>query len=399
MKVSYVIVTHNRRSALGRTLKRLRALVRPGEAQDIWVIDNASDDGTGGMLAEAYPDVHLIERADNAGACARTDAVGRAEGDLLVFLDDDSYPMAGVIEMALERFSTRPSLGLLGGAIELPDGSAEASAYPLIPVGCGMIGRHEALREIGGFDRWFSRQAEEFDLAMRMLGAGWGVERDGSMVFRHDKPAGQRRSAEVCRLDLRNNLVVAGRYLPHDLGQAFREDWIQRYALIAEGLDLEICVDAIVAEADERLAADGEQMIRPLSAAAIDRVFEIESQARRVAEWSRRFEPCRVVIADYGKNVFTTYDACRRSGLEVLAVADTNPAFAGHFYRGVPILTDAEALDLKPEGVVVANINPAQVGGRWLGIKAMTDLPLLCFNADDDDHDVVRPWSLKRGAA
>lgn len=397
MKISYVIVTHNRRTALQRTLKRLRALVPHGTPQDIWVINNASSDGTEQMLEDAFPSVHVINRADNAGACARTDAIGQAEGDLLVFLDDDSYPLPGVIEAATRHFVEKPSLGMLAATIELPDGSTEASAYPLVPVACGMVARHEALREVGGFDRWFNRQAEEFDLAMRMLAAGWRIERDSSLVFRHDKPTGQRRSAEVCHLDLRNNLVVAGRYLPPDLAKQFRDDWITRYALIARSLELDINLDAAVAEADERLTADGRQMKHSVSAAAIDRVFELESQPRRIAEWSRRFEPCRVVIADYSKNLYTTAEACRRSGLEVIAIAEQNPVFDGHFYRSIPIMNDEEALELKPDGIIISTINPAQAGKRWLTLEATAPCPILCFA--EDEQGVDQPWAMERGAA
>ncbi|MEQ9454783.1 MAG: glycosyltransferase [Phycisphaeraceae bacterium] len=397
MNVSYVIVTHNRRSSLTRTLKRLRALVPPNQTQDIWVIDNASDDGTVATLNESFPEVHLIERRDNAGACARTDAIGRAAGDLLIFLDDDSYPLPGVTEAAIERFARQPSLGLLAGAIELPDGSAEASAYPLCPVGCGMIGRHHALKELGGFDRWFGRQAEEFDLTLRMLLAGWGVERDPNLVFRHDKPAGQRPAAEVCLLDLRNNLVIADRYLPPDLALAYRTDWTQRYTLIAAGLDLDVSMDTAVAEADEKRTAEARTARTALSPAAVERVFGIEAQARRVAEWSRRYEPRHVLIADFSKNLYATYDACRRSGLEVIAIAENNPAFSGHFYRDVPILDDRSAFELEHDGVIVSTINPAQLPARLRDIRPITSKPILDFAEQEDS--AAEDWQPSRGAA
>ncbi|WP_428388981.1 glycosyltransferase family 2 protein [Mucisphaera sp.] len=397
MKISYVIVTYNRIDALRRTLKRLHALVASGEAQDIWVIDNASEDGTAEAVAAAFPDVHLIARASNGGACARTDAVGRATGDLLVFLDDDSYPLPGVVEAAVERFLRQPSLGLLGGAIELPDGSGEASALPVVPVACGMVARHAALQEVGGFDRWMSRQAEEFDLAMRLLQAGWGVERDASLVFRHDKPAGQRASAAICKLDLRNNLVVAGRYLPADLAAAYRRDWVQRYSLIAESLDLEVSMDAAVAEADEKLAAESRLVRQPLSAAAIERVFGLEAQARAVAAWSRRVEPRRVAIADFGKNLFATYEACRRSGLEVVAVTERNPAFVGRFYREVPICAEDDALVMGADGVVLSTLHPATIDDRVKALQGMYAAPILDFGSHEED--AAMGWQTQRGAA
>jgi GT2 family glycosyltransferase len=59
-------VTYNAARVLPRQLEALLGQTRP--LQEIIVVDNASGDGTGAMLAERYPQVTVLKMAENLGA-------------------------------------------------------------------------------------------------------------------------------------------------------------------------------------------------------------------------------------------------------------------------------------------------------------------------------------------
>ena len=99
---------------------------------------------------------------------------------------------------------------------------------------------------------------------------------------------------------------------------------------------------------------------RTLSPRNVEMIFGLESQAQAIATWARQNGVKRVVIADFSKNLYATYQGCDRAGLRVDAIADGEPAFAGMIYRGVPVLEDAAAIR-KIHGVVISNVNPAQI--------------------------------------
>lgn len=67
-----VVITHDRRDELLRTLARLRELP---ERQRVIVTDNASGDGTAEAVLRGFPEVLLPEPGTNLGAVGRDLAV------------------------------------------------------------------------------------------------------------------------------------------------------------------------------------------------------------------------------------------------------------------------------------------------------------------------------------
>ena len=104
MQVSVVIPTYNRSRVLVRTLEALarQTLVGTGIPYEVIVVDDGSTDDTAARvrrISVAYPAplVYLHQENRKQGA-ARNLGVGRAQGDRLVFLGDDTVPAGDFLE-------------------------------------------------------------------------------------------------------------------------------------------------------------------------------------------------------------------------------------------------------------------------------------------------------------
>ncbi|MCK4472571.1 MAG: glycosyltransferase, partial [Anaerolineae bacterium] len=69
--LAVVIVSWNVRDLLVACLRSIFAdLDRSGLTAQVWVVDNASADGTPEMVAEEFPSVHLVVSQENLGFAA-----------------------------------------------------------------------------------------------------------------------------------------------------------------------------------------------------------------------------------------------------------------------------------------------------------------------------------------
>jgi rhamnopyranosyl-N-acetylglucosaminyl-diphospho-decaprenol beta-1,3/1,4-galactofuranosyltransferase len=118
LRVAAVTVTYNRSAVLAETLVAVRAQSRPPDG--LYVVDNASDDGTGEVMHTDFPDVTHIRLTENLGAAgglacgieaARTDGF-----DAFWLMDDDSPPLPDALDALLSAAERRAErVGLVGG--------------------------------------------------------------------------------------------------------------------------------------------------------------------------------------------------------------------------------------------------------------------------------------------
>jgi len=372
--LSVVIATHNRSAALRRTLEALRTGALDRDEFEVIVVDNASTDATS-EIARAHAD-RLIRLEENAGSCAKSDGVAVARGAIALFLDDDSYPIGRSLPRVLERFAADASLGAAGFQVHLPEDARECAALENVFVGCGVAFRTRALREVGGVDRSFFMQAEEYDLAFRLARAGWRVRTFDDLHVRHEKTQQCRQSDRTTYFDVRNNLRVVARHLPAPMHRIYRADVLARYGWLARRAGHE---DAFRrGRRDGRLLAVQERRAfraTRLTFADADRFFAwraIGDATRDVAQTGVR----RVALADLGKNVFAFYDACVQAGLEMTAIGDDRFAVPQRRYRGVPIVPLAEALDTRCDAVIISNCAPVFAGDTGARVASQCCKPI-----------------------
>lgn len=391
MDLTFLISTYNRRDVLRRTLDHLRQLsARSQLAIETIVVDNASTDGTAGMVATMFPAVDLVREPSNRGACAKNAGLARAGGEFVIFLDDDSYPDAASVDRMIEHFRVDPALGAAVFDVVLPDGSHECSAYPNVFIGCGTGFRREAIVDVGGLPEDFFMQAEEYDLSLRLLAARWRIERFDDLRVTHLKTPGARMPTRTTRLDVRNNLTLVTRYFPQRWVLPFAIDWMRRYRWIArtKGGRHELAFWRGLAEGAMRSLRPGNR--RPVSAGVFEqfaRIEEIEARMRTAV----RGRGCRtILLIDVGKNILSFWLAAKACGLRVIAVADAKLAAPGRRYRGAPVVDDAVARQMHFDAAIIANISPVHSCERRKVWRALIDRPII---------DLYEPSSQKAIAA
>jgi len=378
MRLSYVIVTWNRCDRLLDTLARLvDTTPLPRDAYEIIVADNASTDGTADEVRRAFPQVNVIQLNRNEGMAGRNHAIRAARGEYITLLDDDSYPLGDAVIRSMNYMDATPRTAAVVGRAMLPNGRPEASALPTVMIGCATTIRRDIFEQVGLFPREFFRQAEEYDLSFRIWEAGYAIERFEDVAFRHDKHVGGRSSELTLRMDLRNNAILAERYLAGELRKAYRADWLQRYHAIAASNGMAGVARKAALEARwwaMREAIGGRRTLRP---ATVEMIFGLQEQLLKIDMWAAAHRVRRVVIADLSKNIYATWRACAELGIEVCAIADGSPAYQGLNYRGTRVMGDDVALARPIDGIVIANVNPAQLPGRYEALRQSARVPVL----------------------
>src|SRR5262245_8594758 len=112
--VSIVMITHNRRAEVARSLGHLSRLP---ERPRLIVVDNASTDGTANSVRREFPQADLLELRENLGAAGRTLGVARAVTPYVAFCDDDTWWRPGSLGRAVELFERHPRLAVITGRI------------------------------------------------------------------------------------------------------------------------------------------------------------------------------------------------------------------------------------------------------------------------------------------
>ncbi len=93
LALSIVIVSWNTRDVLDECLRAVRndLAYAPDLSAEVWVVDNASTDGSADRVARDYPDVHLVRNDENVGfARANNQALRAARGRYLLLLNSDA---------------------------------------------------------------------------------------------------------------------------------------------------------------------------------------------------------------------------------------------------------------------------------------------------------------------
>ncbi|GAB4571857.1 MAG: glycosyltransferase family 2 protein [Anaerolineae bacterium] len=228
MDLAIVIVTWNvRELALNAIQSALEDIAAHGPETEVWVVDNASGDGTANAIRASFPQVRLIASEKNLGFAAGNNLALREMGfgqgvpddrlpRTVFLLNPDTLVHERAISRLFGALFADERVGLVGARLMYGDGSFQHSAFrfpgvwqtiiDLLPVpgrlyesrlngryplraydagqpfdvdhvlGATMMLRREVIQQVGMFDEQFFMYCEEIDWAMRIRKEGWRIQ-------------------------------------------------------------------------------------------------------------------------------------------------------------------------------------------------------------------------------
>jgi N-acetylglucosaminyl-diphospho-decaprenol L-rhamnosyltransferase len=249
--LAIVIVSYNTRDLLRDCLRSIEgSSVCP---LDIWVVDNASRDGSAAMVRADFPRVHVIDSPRNGGyAYANNLALRELIGDgvtndtptrplahspvpdYVLLLNPDTVVPPGALDALVGFMEANPAVGACGPKLLLGDGTLDvacrrsfptpeiafyrmaglAQLFPRSPrfgrynmtyldpdvqtevdavVGACMLVRGSVVREVGPLDEAYFMYGEDLDWAFRIKQYGWKIMYVPSVVVHHYKRASSRQ--------------------------------------------------------------------------------------------------------------------------------------------------------------------------------------------------------------
>jgi len=154
MKVTVAICTWNRSVLLDKTLERFKSLRIPGGVRwELIIVDNASTDNTADIIKRHIEKLPIIQRLESKqGHChARNCAIDHAEGEWILWTDDDVLVGADWLANYLAAIEQFPNAVFAGGTIT-PWFARQPPAW--IRSNLGMLQGPFAIRELGPEVRW-----------------------------------------------------------------------------------------------------------------------------------------------------------------------------------------------------------------------------------------------------
>lgn len=180
---------------------------------EVFMIDNASKDGSAEVLRREYPHIHLIENTQNVGfGRANNQAVPMVQGRYVLLLNTDAFVQPDTLIKTMQYMDAHPQYGMLGVKLLGRDGALQPSCryFPTswniflertnlkqffkntkliddmawdhnsvrdcdwVP-GCYALIRKSVIDQVGLFDPRYFLYYEEVDHCLAAKRAGWQV--------------------------------------------------------------------------------------------------------------------------------------------------------------------------------------------------------------------------------
>ena len=279
MKLSIVIVSYNVKHYLEQCLWSLRRACRGLDAE-VWVVDNASTDGTVEYAKPRFPEVRWIENKENAGfSRANNMAIRKAGGEYVLLLNPDTIVGEDVLAECVAFMDAHPDAGATGVAMLKDNGGFAWESRRGLPTPftsfCKMSGlcalfprsrvfgryymryldkekparievvsgafallRRSALDKAGLLDEDFFMYGEDIDLSFRLLEAGYRNYYLPCRILHYKGESTQKSSFRYVHVFYKAMLIFFDKHYRR------RNRWLSpliRLAVVGRGM-LDLCV-------------------------------------------------------------------------------------------------------------------------------------------------------------
>ena len=175
--VSFFLATMNRVSDLEETIQKIYE--QDYKNFEIVIVDNGSKDGTSNMIKK-YNKIDYIYLEENIGAIpARNIAMKRCKGEILISLDDDSFPGKNSVTKLVKIFENE-SVGLVSFKIldyfqfvdryhELSNLKSDILYDNCFWSGCGGAFRSRIVKELGYWEEWGKESPFELSTSAKTI--------------------------------------------------------------------------------------------------------------------------------------------------------------------------------------------------------------------------------------
>ena len=216
MRLSVVFLSYNTRDLTRQALNSVLAAAE-GLDVEIFVVDNASADGSADMVAEEFPQVKLVCNEANVGFSAGNNvALRQVTGEYALLINTDTIVRRDALHAMVEFLDAHPEAGACGCKILDPDGTLQLDSrrgfptplaafckmsglsrlFPKHPLmaryhlthldpeqtaeievlsGSCMMVRKAAMDQVGLLDEDYFMYGEDIDWCYRFHQAGWKI--------------------------------------------------------------------------------------------------------------------------------------------------------------------------------------------------------------------------------
>lgn len=235
--ISIIIVNYNVRHFLKRCLESVYNSKTNNLTLEVFVVDNASIDGSNDMVRNDFKEVHLIANTDNVGfAVANNQAIRKATGRHILILNPDTVLEEDTLQICADYMDKNEVVGAIG--VKMIDGTGKflpeskrdlptvwnsltklsglASLFPktklfngyalghlnenkdhVIQVLCGafMYVRKSAIDKVGMFDERFFMYGEDIDWSRRIGEGGYEIHYLSNTTIIHYKGESTKKAS------------------------------------------------------------------------------------------------------------------------------------------------------------------------------------------------------------
>lgn len=210
MRATIQLCTYNRAVLLERVLDACFEQTAGSDVYEVVLVNDGSTDATPEVIeraaARATCRFVVVNQANSGLAKGRNAGIARANGERIIFIDDDVLPLPNFVEEHLRSHDRTPRAVVRGGAINV-------ESFDNLPPPVWSIKHYSGnffwttnvsvplatIRAIGGFNETFSEYGwEDIDVGLRLrFGGVRGVFNPKALVY-HYKP--RPRSGNVERM-------------------------------------------------------------------------------------------------------------------------------------------------------------------------------------------------------